>query len=378
MAIDDDKGVENLDAALSGDTKLHGGNKAQIEAMGGDLDDDLDSFEATSTDRGDFLEASEAEDRGDTVAGSKPTDDEESEASDEASEETEASDDSEEGAEEAEGASSESEEEEAEAEEASDGDKASDSKRSDEKATERAEQRIPKTRFDEVNARRKAAEEELATLKAQLDAGEQAKEEQYDFVAAEEAYIDLVLAGKTKDAVIKRSEIDAAKMAQWQRESLTQTQESISTSQLKQDLAVIVKEAEASYDEFNPDSDNYSDDMVDEVQTFYQGYLTRQDLSPQQAFRMALDTTVRLYGLNPLGQEAPAAEPEQQPKKVLKPKSDMRNKVKLAKKAPQDPGKAGAAGDAAGEERFDISNMTDDELDALPESTLKRLRGDVI
>jgi hypothetical protein len=60
---------------------------------------------------------------------------------------------------------------------------------------------IPKKRFDEVNQRRKAAEDKLAQFERENKAMQQAQDATYDFDAKEKEYLDLVLDGKTEEAI---------------------------------------------------------------------------------------------------------------------------------------------------------------------------------
>src|SRR5690606_27139019 len=56
MAVmdDDAAGSKNLESAISGDASLRA-RREQIEALGGELDDDLDLFKHTPESRGDFV-----------------------------------------------------------------------------------------------------------------------------------------------------------------------------------------------------------------------------------------------------------------------------------------------------------------------------------
>jgi hypothetical protein len=361
--MDSEAGKKNLDAAVSGEIDLDGANRDQIEAMGGEIDE-IDEFTADAIARGDIL----PDDIPDEPDADSPADEDEPEAGDEGD-----------AGEEPAGEEEASDEDEPEGDEPDDPDDQTTEDEPDEKPAKVDDQRIPKSRFDEVNARRKAAEDKLAEFEAQAQAGEDATENKFDFEANETEYMELLLSGKTKEAAAKRTEIRAAEKAEWTQESVHQSTSTVQNERVQNELDAMVEDYEAAYNEFNADSDEYSEDIVGEVDTFYRGYRSRQDLTPQAAFKLALDTTIRLYGLKKVGAEG-EGETTETPKKttVRKKKVQTKKKIELAKKAPKDTGATGDAGDSVGDANYDINNMTDAELDALPESTLKRLRGDTL
>jgi len=375
-----DDGDANLDAALSGDTALHGAMKDQVAALGGELDDDLDNFKPTAADRGDAVEdevdrdtplpakaddkaapTDEDDESGEDDPAKKAAEDEEED--EDSSEESEASD---------EDGPAKDEPDETDDEEEDEEPPAKKSKRSDDDD----DQRIPKWRFDEVNERRKQAEEELKALKAQDKAKEDAAKKSYDFDKAEDEYLELVLAGKTKEAREKRKEIRAAEKAEWQAEQLVQTESSVTAREVKRELDSLVADYEGRFAELNPKSKSYKPEYVDDALAVYNGYLAdgNSTLTPAQAFRKAVDLVVKANGLKEAGKE----DDSPKTKVVIKEKKDVKKKLEAAKKAPKDIGKAGLSGADKGEAEIDINNISDEEFDALPESTKKRLRGDTL
>jgi hypothetical protein len=61
---------------------------------------------------------------------------------------------------------------------------------------------------------------------------------------------------------------------------------------------------------------------------------------------------------------------------VAKKRAEVANKLKAA--ASQPPDMAGESSAARGEKTFDLMSLTEEEFNALPPATLKRLRGDLI
>lgn len=372
MAVmdDDAAGSKNLESAISGDASLSA-RREQIEALGGELDDDLDLFKPTPESRGDFVaddDDSEPPARSEAEPDGEDTESDEESSTEEPEEEG--------------GDADEADSADADDSESSQSDSDDDDDSGDEDTDPRRTDlpRIPKARFDEVNARRKAAEDRVKELEAQLAAKEQASKQAYDFDAAEQEYGELLLDGKFKEAAAKRREINAALEAEWEAKQAAKTEMTVAQRELKKDLNAISRRLESEYAEFDPESELYSEDLTAEVLSMFEGYLsTRMDLTPQEALQLAGDNVVRLYGLKKVGtSEEPPSASKDKPNVRKVAKKDTKKKIELAKKAPKDIGAAGKSGTDHGEKPLDINSLSDDELMALPESTLKRLRGDFV
>ena len=61
---------------------------------------------------------------------------------------------------------------------------------------------------------------------------------------------------------------------------------------------------------------------------------------------------------------------------VAKKRAEVSRKLKAAEAQP--PEMPGESSTARGEKALDIASMTEDEFNALPEATLRRLRGDIL
>lgn len=325
----------------------------QLAHLGGELDDDVDGFDAAGLDDGsvlpddyDPLNPAPAASQSDEETGEEATDEE---ADDEVVEDA---------------PDAEAEEEpEAEAEESD-----------DEEEPAKPPKGIPKHRFDEVNERRKAAEEELARLQAQMEAGKppEEAEEVYNIRDNEKEYMDLLLDGDTEAALAKREEIDAAKYASWKAETQSATKTELSSEAETQELVAMSKEAEQMFDVFNPDSDNYNQPMLDKVMVFMRGY--EGEMNRSDAFVAALADVVEMYDLMPDSDgEADSSSPKPTGKAKVDPK-----KAKLKEKAHVPVGGEGQGSAVAGAVVPSIEDMSDEELDALPEKTLARMRGDIL
>jgi len=324
---------------------------AQLEYFGGDVDD-IDNEDFSTADDGSSFDPANPAPA--PIA-----------AKDEEEEEDEESDDDEPAAED------EKEEDEESDDEESDDDAAA----AKEDLAEKSTKGIPKHRFDEVNQRRKAAEAELAVYKAKETATQEGAVEQFDFRANEKAYMELMLDGDVDGALAKREEIDAARESKWKSEATTTTKADLSQAAAHDELLSLSREAEKMFDVFSPDSENYNQAMLDKVMIFMRGYES-SDMSRSDAFVAGLADVIELYGLEVPGVEVPKKGKTTTP--TGKRREGGKKKEEARENAHQPVGSQGKSSAALGAAVADINNMSDEEIEALPEKTLARMRGDFL
>ena len=174
--------------------------------------------------------------------------------------------------------------------------------------------KIPKSRLDEVIRQREEAKERNAWLEEQLEKlinanlnkVEQAKAEEqkapvYDFDAAEEKYITLILEGETAQASKLRREIDVAKSAEYKQmiDSLADTM----SKQVKTENDTVVEEGrfntlienfENKYKFLDYEAEEYNEEAVDTVNTLLAGYVAAGK-SKSEALRLAVTKVAPLY-----------------------------------------------------------------------------------
>lgn len=332
--------------------------KAQLAYYGGE-EDDIDSFDPEGLDDG-----------SDPNYTPKEADDEkDGEASAEAGEEESAD---------AEKAAEKPDAGEPEKAAEGDGEEAGESDPKDAPKDEKPAQGIPKHRFDEVNERRKAAEEELARLKAEREAEAKAEKEEYDFDAAEMEYQELLLDGKTDEALAKRREIRAAEHATWKAEAKTETKQEISQSDAQAELASMSREAESMFPVFDKNHDDFDPAITHKVLVYMRGYVA-EDMSPTDAFVTALADVIEQYDLDERykvfgEEEKPEAKPEEKP---APPKKDPK-KAEVRKQSHQPVVGAGERSVDRGVATPNIAEMSDADLDKLSDEQLARMRGDYL
>ena len=330
----------------------------QLAYLGGELDDDVDAFDATGLDDGSVLP--EDYDETKPAPAASLSDDDDGETGDEDDSDDDSAGDVEDSADDG------------------DDDPTGDADESDESSGKEdapAGKGIPKHRFDEVNERRKAAETENERLRAQIAAGKPPTEEEapYNLRAAEKEYMDFLLDGDTDSALAKREEIDAAKEAKWMAASSVATRTERNVEASNTDLLSLSHEAQEMFDVFNPDHADYNQGMLDKVLVFMKGYEASGTMSRSDAFVAGLADVVDMYDLMPEDGDA-ANKGEEKPtgkKKVV-------DKTKATAMAHQPVAGQGQGSAQAGAVVPNINDMSDEELDALPEKTLARMRGDIL
>lgn len=234
------------------------------------------------------------------------------------------------------------------------------------------DQRIPKSRFDEVNERRKAAEKELADFKAAQATATAAAQNAYDFDAAERKYMELVVDGEFEKAQEIRKEIRIAERAEFT--AVAQASAATAREATKSDLVFqdTVEELEAEYPMMVKGHEDFDQSVIDEVLSLHEGFLN-QNMDPTLAIRKAVKYVAKVNDLKGASEEtAPAPEPKGPSKKPVS-KTDVATKVKAKTTQPQRLPKG-----TAQEPGLDIASLTEDEFDALPESKRREMRGDFI
>ena len=230
---------------------------------------------------------------------------------------------------------------------------------------------VPKSRLDEVLAKQKALQKQLDEAKAvQQQAAENAPE--YDFATKEAEYQQLVLDGEAEKAVELRNEIRNAEKEQFMFEVQAKMGQTVQQSQEMTALEAKAAEIEASFSVLNENSADFDVNLQNEVVELRNAFMA-QGYTPADSLTKATEYTLaakRPDLLNPQ-QEQPA--PKVDDKVVEKKKVANINK-KLQAADSQPPAMKGES--AKGDKKIDLNTLSDDEFSALPEETLRRMRGD--
>jgi hypothetical protein len=234
---------------------------------------------------------------------------------------------------------------------------------------------VPKARLDEVLAKQKALQKQLDDLNAANVKPENAPEE-YDFDAKEVEYQNMVLDGETDKAVGLRREIRKAERATLEYEMRQEMTQTVTQDRQMNALQQAANAMEESYPIFDRNSDDFNEDYTNEVVELRDAFMV-QGYEAVDALSKAVNFVVKDHDLNEDVSEAPSlAGKAKSVDEVAKKRAQVNKKLKAAEAQP--PELPGESSSTHGEKGVDLSTMTEEEFAALPEATLKRLRGDIL
>ena len=234
---------------------------------------------------------------------------------------------------------------------------------------------VPKARLDEVLAKQKALQKQLDEINAANEKAEEAPES-YDFDAKEVEYQNMVLDGETEKAVALRREIRKAERDTLEYEMRQEMSQTVNQDRQMTALQQAANAMEAAYPVFDRNSDDFNEDMTNEVVELRDAFIMK-GYEAVDALSKAAKYVVKDHDLDQVQESAPSlAGKAQKSDELAKKRSQVSKKLKAAEAQP--PELPGESSSNHGEKRLDLSRMTEEEFDALPEATLKRLRGDIL
>jgi len=232
---------------------------------------------------------------------------------------------------------------------------------------------IPKHRYDSAASRAKNAEElndKLETENASLRAASTKDPDAPDIdtqLSALDRKIEEARADNNIDQVVALGKEQRILEREFNQEIATSTSTAAGKQAREQiQLDTVVDELEETHAFLNEDHEDYDQTVISEILDIQQGLVLGGKYSPAQAMRKAAKLV--LPATTPTG--------EKPDPKV----TDIKKNLKAADQIPPDTGDKGENSDRGGdvEDASAVSEMTMEEFDAIPESTLKRLRGDAI
>ena len=234
---------------------------------------------------------------------------------------------------------------------------------------------VPKARLDEVLAKQKALQKQLDEINAANEKAEEAPES-YDFDAKEVEYQNMVLDGETEKAVALRREIRKAERDTLEYEMRQEMSQTVNQDRQMTALQQAANAMEAAYPVFDRNSDDFNEDMTNEVVELRDAFIMK-GYEAVDALSKAAKYVVKDHDLDQVQESAPSlAGKAQKSDELAKKRSQVSKKLKAAEAQP--PELPGESSSNHGEKALDLSTMTEEEFDALPEATLKRLRGDIL
>lgn len=259
---------------------------------------------------------------------------------------------------------------------------------------------IPKARFDEAvnkerearenaEARARELEQRLHALNAEdrerVEAGAQVEALEIKAAELTTKYSELLLDGQKEEAAKVMAELRKTERSIAAIESERKTGQIVNQRLESERTKLVVAKLESDHPQFNPDSEQYDDDLVQMVLMLQARYVQQDKLSQSAAMEKAASSVLKKFNMvSAPADDADDKKVEKKPdlaaeKAAQRTKEAVKKSVDAAKSQPASSKDVGLDSDALGEKRLpDVSKMSADEYDALPESTKARLRGDTL
>lgn len=241
--------------------------------------------------------------------------------------------------------------------------------------------RIPKSRFDEVQAkareREKALLDKIETLEKNTSARQQTIEvekfqEGLDKMSDE--YEDLIMEGKKEEARAVRRKLDKARdeLIEYKAATASARVRTETIDSLKYEAAINAIEAE--HPELNPDlPDTYNNEAASEIAVLMQGLIT-QGMDRAAALKKAVS-----YVIRPAAGEATKPPVTDADRLAAKKLADARTKaLAAAGKTPANTNKVGLNSLGKDDKAIDVMRLTQKGFAELTDAQKAELRGDVL
>lgn len=247
---------------------------------------------------------------------------------------------------------------------------------------------VPHSRFNEVVQQRNYWAEKYKELEAQGTKGtkkddkeDEDKAPEFDFDKKEEEYLQAVADGDVKLAKAIRGEIRKAErsLIEYETEQKLRGELDAKGTQITESQKVdqLVKEYETSFPMLKKGNKDFDGDLVTEILDDYKERLAA-GVAPSKAIEKSTRLILRSHGIdfdNP-GKQSGKTSLADGVRKDKKEEARGRN----ADASTRQPAKMGTGDKGKGKnldaEDIDVNTLTDEEWDALPAATKKKLRGD--
>lgn len=252
----------------------------------------------------------------------------------------------------------------------------------------KSEAKIPKSRFDEAVGKereaREAAERRAAALEQQMQQAQAQRQMSADVEAMEtkvaemeKQYNQLLLDGEADKASDVMRQIRHMERAIATAEVENRTSQRTAQILESERMELAIAQLEAAHPILNPESESFDESLVNFVLAEQRRLMQTEGLAPSKAIAKAATTIVERYG--------PKAAPVEEQKGLSKAAEDrkaeaVKRNIEVSKAQPASMKETGMDTDKAGltSSLPDVSKMTKDEYDALPDSMKAKLRGDFV
>ena len=240
--------------------------------------------------------------------------------------------------------------------------------------------RIPRSRFNQVISQRDAERKRTEWLEKQLeklisgkDLSEtseiESKPPEYDFDTKEKQYLELVIEGEIDKAISLRKEIDKAKEDQFnwkldriKKEAESNISNSTKASREEAKFDTVVRNLENKYPFLDSEKSEYNEDAVDTVNTLLAGYASN-GMDKTEALQKAVSKVVPMFTKSTTAKKVDDRK-----------KRAMKKNVRAAKKQP--PVSKGKSNRERSLDDLDPLAMSEKEWKKLSLREKKELRGD--
>lgn len=244
---------------------------------------------------------------------------------------------------------------------------------------------IPKARFDEQISKERATREAAETRAAELEKQLQAFQIHEDTAKIDERISELEdkiesarLDGNKEEALklskelrLMERQLRVAESTQMSERAKTEAYESMRVD-------IMIERLEGQYVELNPQNESYDEFLVERTLS-RQALLIKTGIPPSQALKQAADETMRWYHGKMGKREATDTGLAAGNKAESRKEDQVRKNLDTQKRQPASMAESGMDSDKGGMKgEIDVTKLSKEEFDALPDSTKAKLRGDLL
>jgi len=232
---------------------------------------------------------------------------------------------------------------------------------------------VPKSRLDEVLAKNKEMQKRIQDMEGEAKAENEGPK--YDFVSKEKEYQEFVLDGETDLAAQLREEIRSAEREQMMSEMQSKMGQTVQQDREAHELNKKANEIMEVFPVFDQKSAQFDERLANEVMELrdafiFQGYGAADSLAKATEVTLIRSKPELLdVQTDDVANAAPTLDKVVQEKKK---QANVSKKVQASQSQP--PQMKGES--TQNKKVVDINVLSDDEFGALPEETLRRMRGD--
>jgi hypothetical protein len=245
-------------------------------------------------------------------------------------------------------------------------------------APEKKAPMIPKSRLDAALQKQKALQKQLDDLKRSQEEVTIDKPVEYDFAKKELEYQELLLDGEAEKAAALRQEMRAAEYSslvyEIQQNINSKVDNQVHVTQEQQNLANEAVRIAEQYPALDQNSETFNQEATEEVIELRDAFIEK-GYDAVISLNKAVNYVVKTHNIKP-GVDEIQKSHNKQVDEVSKKRAEVQKKLEAAEAQP--PEMAGESSASRGEKTINPATLTDEEFAALPESTLARLRGDLL